>query len=88
MLPTSSCRKWTECLWYADLVDLGMWNLPRPEIRPVPFASARGFLTPGPPGKSVSSLTLCDLEKFISYSELGCLSLKDECGVKMVSLRF
>ena len=76
MLPASSCRKWTEYLWYDDLVDRGMWNLRRPEIRPVPFALACGFLTPGPPGKSVSSLTSCDLEKFIPYSELGFLSLK------------
>ena len=29
-----------------------MWNLPRPELEPVSPASAGGFLTTGPPGKS------------------------------------
>ena len=31
----------------------GMWNLPRPGIRPVTSTLAGGFLTTGPPGKSI-----------------------------------
>ena len=30
----------------------GMWDLPRPGIKPVSPALAGGFLTTGPPGKS------------------------------------
>lgn len=46
-------------------------------------ALTSGFLTPGPPGKSISSLTLFVIFRSLSwYSELGCLSLKGECGVK------
>ena len=33
----------------------GMWNLPRPGIEPVSPALAGGFLTTGPPGKSLMS---------------------------------
>ena len=30
-----------------------MWDLPRPGLEPVSPALAGGFLTPGPPGKSL-----------------------------------
>ena len=42
----SSCGAWA---W----LPCGMWNLPGPEIKPVFSALAGGFLTTGPPGKSI-----------------------------------
>ena len=38
----------TRALW-----PRGMWGLPRPGIEPTSPARAGGFLTPGPPGKSL-----------------------------------
>ena len=38
-------------LWLAGLV--GMWDLPRPGIKPVSPALAGGFVTTEPPGKSL-----------------------------------
>ena len=35
----------------------GMWNFPRPGVKPISPALAGGFLTTGPPGKSSGSLT-------------------------------
>ena len=37
-----------------------MWDLPRPEIKPMSPALASGFLTTGPPGK-FSIRKVCDL---------------------------
>ena len=39
-----SCGTWAELL-------LGMWDLPRPGIKPMSPAVAGGFFTPEPPGK-------------------------------------
>ena len=41
-----SCGAWASLL-------CGMWGLPRPGIEPESPALAGGFLTPGPPGKSL-----------------------------------
>ena len=48
----SSCSMWVQQLWPMDLVAPCMWNLPGPGIKPVsPYF---GFLTTGPPGKSLN----------------------------------
>ena len=39
----------------------GMWNLPRPRIKPVTCALAGGFLTTGPPRKTLGFLFCSDV---------------------------
>ena len=43
-----------QSLWCMNLVPHGMWNLPRPEIKPVSPALVGRFLNAGPPGKSIT----------------------------------
>ena len=45
-LRLSSCGTWAQLLH-------GMWDLPRPGLKPVSPALAGGFLTTAPPGKSL-----------------------------------
>ena len=44
-------RRLSNCGSRAQLL-CGMWDLPRPGLKPVPPALAGGFLTTAPPGKS------------------------------------
>ena len=51
----SSCGTWVELLH-------GMWDLPRPGLKPMPPAS--GFLTTAPPGKSEMTFKYVKTESF------------------------
>ena len=53
----NSCGTWAQWLLCS------MQDLPRPEVEPVSLALAGGFLTTGPPGKSLPKGLLCLLRK-------------------------
>ena len=60
LLHTSGCAHFSSWGAQASLL-CGMWDLPRPEMNPVSPALAGGFLTTAPPGKSLDSIFLKEL---------------------------
>ena len=49
----SSCGMWAQQSWHTGLVLRGMWDLPRPGLKPASPELAGRFLTTAPPGKSL-----------------------------------
>ena len=49
----------------------GMWNLPRPGIKPTSPALVARFLTTGPPGKPGYGISVGNLDSFLSFPDHG-----------------
>ena len=72
-----------ECMLnsYSTQVELshGMWNLPRPGIKPMSAALAGRFLTTGPPGKSGYGISVDSLDSFPSFPDHGWVLGGEDC---------
>ena len=78
----SSCGAWAQVLH-------GMWDLPRPGLKPVSPALAGGFLTTAPPGKPLVGIVDCFFRRRLRvlcvWKEVNRFSLsRRETGEKIV----
>ena len=65
----------------------GMWDLPGPGLEPMSPASAGGFLTTAPPGKSLLPILEDTGEQFLNYMKLLIgISLACMAGGYMISV--
>ena len=62
----SRCVDFSSCGTWAQL-PRGIWNLPRPGIKPMPPALAGRFLPTTPPGKSCASFSLVFCQSSTNY---------------------
>ena len=58
----------TQQLWHVGVVAPHMWNLPRPEIKPMSPALADRFLSTTPPGKSKTTVLITIMEVWMKQT--------------------